>query len=135
MDQKPEVQRMYLELQMITAQIKDNENQMQQLEEQLVGIALSKQSLEDFSSVKKDREILVPITNGVFAKARLEENNELLVNVGTGVVVKKTVEDSKKIIEKQFVEIQKMQRQLLSKVSELSVKAQRIEREISKLVK
>ena len=135
MDQKPEVQRMYLELQMITAQIKDNENQMQQLEEQLVGIALSKQSLEDFSSVKKDREILVPITNGVFAKARLEENNELLVNVGTGVVVKKTVEDSKKIIEKQFVEIQKMQRQLLSKVSELGVKAQKIEGEISKLVK
>lgn len=135
MQQNPKLQQLYLELQLITAQIREQEKQMQALESQLVDMAVSKQSLQEFSSAEKGKEILVPVTNGIFAKATLQENKELLVNIGSGIVVKKTIKDSVNIIEKQFIEMQKIQRQLLDNITEMSVKAQDIEKEINKLVK
>ena len=123
MKNQQKMQQMYLELQLLTAQIREQEKQLQMLESQLMEIAVSKQSVEEFSKAKTGKEILFPVSTGVFAKGELKDNKELLVNIGSNTIVKKTVEETKKIIDKQFVEIQKVQRQILESITKLSQKA------------
>lgn len=120
---------------MMTAQIREQQKQIQLLETQLIELAASKKSLDDFENIKKGNELMVPVSPGIFAKAVLQDNKELLVNVGASVAVKKTVADTKKLLEKQFIEIQKMQREFLGNIQKLDSQAGKIEEEISLLTK
>ncbi len=133
--QKDQLQQKYLELQLITAQIREQQKQMQLLENQLVELANSKKTLDEFENIREGSNILVPISPGIFAKATLKNNKELIVNVGAAVTVKKTVEDTKKLIEKQFIEIQKIQKEVFENIQNLNSQAEKIEKEISQLAK
>jgi len=133
--QQENIQQKYFEMQMIASQIKEQQKQMQLLENQLIELATSKKSLDDFEKVKEGNAIRVPLCPGIFAEAELKNNKELLVNIGASVIVKKTVYEAKKIIESQFTEIQKIQKQSIENIQKLNSQAQKIEREISLLSK
>jgi len=133
--QQENIQQKYFEMQMITSQIKEQQKQMQLVENQLIELAIFKKSLDDFEKVQKGTEIKIPLCPGIFAEAELKNNKELLVNIGVSVVVKKTIDETKKIIEKQFVEIQKIQRKSIENIQQLNLKADKIERELSLLSK
>ena len=72
------------------------------------------------------------MTAGIFAKTSLKENDALLVNVGAGVIVKKSVPETKELIQKQFVEVQKLQRDITTEIETLAQKAQKLEQDISR---
>ncbi len=52
-----------------------------------------------------DGEVLVPLANGIFVKAQVQNKKEVLINVGYNTVVKKTLEDALKLVQKQEEEI------------------------------
>lgn len=125
----------YTELRLIDQQIRQIQKQLQELENQVLEIMYVQQSLDDLKEVKVGKEILVPVSNGIFAKAALKENNELLVNVGANTVVSKDVDSVKKMLEENINEIKKLETRFLQDLQQLSMRATGIEKEMSTLVK
>ena len=89
-------------------------------------------SLDEFAKTKNGEEMFSSIGPGIFAKTSLAENDNLLVNVGAGVIVKKSVSETKELIQKQFVEVQKLQRDITTEIQNLVQKAQKLEQSISR---
>lgn len=128
---KEELQKKYLEYQLIDQRIKQLQQQMQTAEQQLIEIMATLQSLDEFALLDEGSEILVPVNNGIFTKARLKKENKLLVNVGASVVVDKSIEDTKKLIEKQEQDMEKIRDQIAENINMLVEKATVLEKELS----
>lgn len=129
--EKEELQKKYLEYQLLDQRIKQLQQQMQTAEQQLIEIMATLQSLDEFALLDEGSEILVPVNNGIFTKARLKKENKLLVNVGASVVVDKSIEDTKKLIEKQEQEMEKIRDQIAENINMLVEKATVLEKELS----
>jgi prefoldin alpha subunit len=132
-EKKEKLQEFHLKLQFLYEQIKEIEKQNQIFNNQVAELTLTAQSLDDFKNIKERTEILVPLNQGIYAKAELKNNKELLVNVGSNVSVKKNIEDTKKLITDQVEEIKKLQQQMALNLQKLTSQAGLIEEEINKI--
>jgi prefoldin alpha subunit len=133
MDEK-EAQKKYLEYQFLHERIQLMQQQLQNVEQQLGDSVITKKSLEEFSELNDNDEILIPINNGIFAKAKLVKENELLVNVGASVVVDKSVKDTISLIEKQQNEIEGLRNQIAQTINAFVERAAQIERELNEII-
>src|SRR3989338_7202130 len=132
-EKKEQLQKMYLELQVLDHNIKQIQNQLQTMENQIMEMLYIIQSLDELKDMNLNSEILVPLSSGVFTKAELKEKDKLLVNVGANVVVEKEPNDVKKMLEKQAQEIKQLQIKSLNELNKLVSRASSIEREINKI--
>ena len=132
---KPEenIQKLYVEFQMLSNGIKQMEKQSQVLENQLMELVSTNQSLEEMKKIKTGTEILVPLSSGIYAKAELKENSNFIVNVGSSIALGKDLNSTKKIIEEQILEIRNMQKNLSVELQENVSKAALIENEMQKI--
>ncbi len=134
-EQEAKLREKYTQLQMLDQQIKQIQQRMQELENQVMEIMYVQQSLDDLKNTEKGKEILVPVSNGIFVKADLKENNELLVNVGANTVVSKDVKSVQKMLEKNIDEMKKMETRFLQDLQRLSTQAAGIEQEMNSLAR
>ena len=125
-----DTQQKYLELQMLNSQIQQVQQQIQTFNNQLQELEFLKQSLSEFKDVKKDSEVLVPLSSGMFMKAKLLDTKELMLNVGGNVVVKKTITESVKLIDKQVDEINKYRDEMLETFQKIMIKSKVIETQL-----
>ncbi len=110
-------------MQMMQKYLEDVEQQGQELE-------LIHQAIDEFSNEKTDKEILVPIVNGIFFKAKLTDNSKFLVNIGAdGTIIELDSDKAKNIIKEQIEKIRENQvlisleyDKLLQKFNELNKK-------------
>lgn len=132
-DIQKKLQQKFMEMQMIDQQIKYFQKQIELIENQVIELETSKQSLSDIGNTKTGSEILVPLNNGIFAKAELKDNKKLLVNVGASTVVTKTVSQVSELISGQIDEIVNAREEIISQLNTLVANANRIRDEIRKL--
>jgi len=130
---KKKLEERYMALKMIDQQFKQTQKQIQLIEQQAGELDSTKEALDDLKNVKEGTEILVPIANGVFAKATINSPNKLIVNVGAGASVTKGLDDIKKIVESQADELHKLGEELSEQMQMLAAQAQAIETEMESL--
>jgi len=121
------MQQQYMEMQMINQQMNQIQQQIQMIEAQLIEVETTKNALRDLQKTKIGSEILAPVSNGIFIKATLSDNEKLRVNVGSGTVVEKSIPEVIKIIEEQESEIRKAESQMSAELEKLTTKALEIE--------
>ena len=127
-----ELQQKYFELQMLEQQLKALQNQIFKMDEQLVEIRLAIENVEELKATQKGKEILVPLTQGIFIKSELKDNEKLIVNVGANITVEKTIEETKDLLKKQHVEISKYKEELESTMQNLEDEFTKLASQIEK---
>ena len=135
MKNQEKMQEKYLQMHMIDQQMKQLQQNMAAFEKQVEDMALVEESLRDLKNVKEGSEILVPLSSGIFVKAKIGDTNEYLVNVGSSVSVKKKGEDVIALIHEQQVEIQKIILEAAGQLEALARQAQDLQEEINALLK
>lgn len=131
--EEEKIQKLYIEFQMLSNTIKQLEKQSTLLENQLIELISTNQSLEDMKKVKPGTEILAPLSSGIYVKAQLKDGNNFIVNVGSSVALNKDIVSTKKIIEEQILEIRKMQENFAGELQGNADKAASIEKEMKKI--
>lgn len=126
-----ELEQKYSELQYMQQHLQQLNKQMQELEQKSQEIIAIKTAIEDLKSQKKDTELLVPISNGIFIKAKAVDMKNLLVNVGADVVVKKTPEDTKELLDTQSKEIDKYKKNIYEQMVMISEQIRLVEQDLS----
>ena len=127
-------QEIYMEFQALEQHIKQLQGQLEMVTQQLMELSVTNNSLDELNSIKTGKEIFVPISSGIFAKANISSTTELLVNVGANVVVQKDVPSTKKLILQQIEEIKKVQMQFMNELDKMTSRASELEMELQKLV-
>jgi prefoldin alpha subunit len=112
-------QNKYVQLQMIDQQARQLQQYMQTFDQQLVEIRSVIGSLNELAKLKKGDTILAPIANGIFVKAKLDDNQEVKVNVGNNTVVTKSIDNAVKMLRGQEAEITQYRSDVLAKLEEL----------------
>jgi len=117
-------QENYQELQMLDYQLRQLQQVIENLDNQLVQVSEIKTSLLAFEKINTEEEALMPIANGIFAKGRSSKDKTLLVNVGNNVVLEKTVAETVKMMDEQMVELENYRSELNAQASQLMIKLQ-----------
>ena len=128
-----ELKEKYVELQLIGEQIKQLQQQAQVLEEQSVELTMTLQGLEDLEKTTQDKEILVPISTGIFTKAQLKAGQGLIVNVGGNILVKKDVKTTIEMTKDRIETVEQYQKGTLQNLQTLATRANELDEELTKL--
>lgn len=131
---RKEIEQRYMALKIIDQQIKQAQKQFMLLDQQANELDTTKEALNELSKIKAGAEILVPIANGVFAKATLTDGYSYIVNVGANTSVTKPVDAVKKIIDEQSVEIRKAEEEIGEQLQQLAMQAQAIEQDMQHIL-
>lgn len=123
----------YLELQILEHQLKQVNQQILNLDNQLLELQRIGDNLDDLNKAKKDTELLVALGGGVFSKAELKDNKSVLMNVGANIVVEKDIPSSKRVISNQIGQIKDVVKQLEQEFQILAVNSQAVQQELQKL--
>ena len=132
-EKEEKLQKLYVEFQILNQTIQQLEKQSTAINNQLMELMVTNQSLEDIKKTKEGTEILVPLSGGIYAKAELKDSKNFIVNVGANITLVKDVDSTKKLIEDQINEIKKLQENLVNQLQEQTTKATSLEQEISKI--
>lgn len=120
----------YFELKVIEEQMGQIQNQISILESNISEFENSIKYLEDLRG-KSDEDAFVPISMGIYAKAKLQDTDKFIVNVGAGVAVEKSLEDTQVLVKKQLEDMRSYREQMLKGMQLLSSRAEEIERKVS----
>lgn len=132
-EQEEKVQKLYIEFQMLNQQIQQLEKQNEALNNNLMELMMTSQSLDDLKDIKEKTEILVPVSAGIHAKAEIKDVKSFVVNVGANIALVKDLNSTKEIIKNQIVEIRELQESLAEQLQERIAKASSMEQEISQI--
>ena len=127
-------EEIYMEFQVLEQNIKQLQKQLELITHQLIELNVTNNSLDEFNRINVGKEIFVPLSSGIFAKAEIKDTSELLVNVGANVVVKKDIVSTKKLIQRQIEEINKIQKQMIEELEKLTGHAAQLENQLQGLV-
>ena len=127
-------QEMYMEFQVLDQHIKQLQKQLEMVTHQLIELTVTSNSLDEFNNIKNEKDVFVPLSSGIFAKASIKDTSQLLVNVGANVVVKKDVAETKKLISNQIEEIKKVQKNMIDELDKMTEHAAQLEKQLQDLV-
>ncbi|MBI2130117.1 prefoldin subunit alpha [Candidatus Woesearchaeota archaeon] len=134
-EKQKELKEKYMELQMTNEQFKKLQEQLQMIMQQGIELNNTIGNLDEFKKIDKGNELFVPVTGGVFAKAKLVDSENVLVNVGAGVVLKKPIDDVKTLLSDQLEQMNAVQQEMLSNLQMVGERVQQLDNELQELVK
>ena len=141
-DKNKEHERLHQELHQRSAELQYMEEHFNKLsshykeyENKIVDIAAIKESIDDIKKQEVGSEILVPLANGIFIKAKLSEKDNFLVNVGSDVVVRKDSEQAKILLDEQAKEINTYKENIYQQMINISEQIRNVETDIRNLQK
>ena len=133
-EKEKKAQEMYMEFQALDQHIKQLQKQLEMVTHQLFELNATSNSLDDFKKIDSGKEIFVPLSSGIFAKANVKDTSELLVNVGANVAVKKDITSTKKLIQEQMEEIKKIQKQMIDELEKMTSHAAQLQMKLQELI-
>ncbi|MBL7100895.1 MAG: prefoldin subunit alpha [Nanoarchaeota archaeon] len=132
MTDKNELNQKYMEFQMLDQNLKQVNQQLLNLDNQLLELQGIEENLGELKKTKKNTEILVALGGGVFSKAELKENNTILMNVGANIIVEKDIPASKEVIGHQIDQIKDFMKQLEQEFQMLAANSQALQMDLQK---
>lgn len=127
---KEDIQKKYLELQILEQQISQLQQQSQILHQQIQELTFLSESIEGISQIKDNTEILIPLGAGVYAKGELKDNKELIMNVGANTTTIKSVKEARMVIEDQIAQLKNMLDQIASELTRANATGHDLQHEI-----
>lgn len=129
-----QMQEKYQQFQVLQQHIEQISEQVQLMNQHSAELDSSLDSIAELEKMAVGNEILTPITNGIFLKTSLQNNNTLLVNVGADTVVEKKVPDVLKLLQEQKTEMIQRIVEAEALLKQLSEQAMKIYQEVQENV-
>ena len=126
-----ELQKQYYELKSIDEHIKKLDKELTVVENKLSELDTIKGFVNDIS-VMSEKDALIPLTDGIFVKAKLSEQGEFIVNIGSNICVPKSTAETIALLDSQTTELTKYRDQIIAKMGALDEMARGIETEFSR---
>lgn len=128
MDKQEEIQKK-IEYKALDSRIKELEQNIMIVEQQISELQLSQISLDELENIKNGTEMRAPIGPGIFVKANLADNKKVLLDLGAKVLCKKSIPEVKEILQQKFDKMAKIHTTLLIEINNLIRDIAKLEQE------
>jgi len=119
-------QEKYMQFQMLQQQMEKINEHLEMLQQRQADLEISRNAVAEIAKTAVGNEILVPVADGIFLKAKLLDNKKMIINVGADTTVEHPVDHVVGLLEKQeeemverITEVEEVQAQLQSQVAAL----------------
>lgn len=129
-----EIQQKYMELQMLTSQLKQAQQQIEMLTQQVSEMGKVHESLEEISKSEAGTEIMLPLGAGIFVKAKLDSADEVVMNVGSDVAVNKSLKEAIELVHGQTEEMGHIIEEMRANFQGGASNVQEMQAELQKLI-
>ncbi len=133
MADKNKLQEKYVELQLLSMQIKQLEEQLNVLDQKAQELVILRESMRRLGELKASAKSLAPIGPGIFVPGTVDPTKGVLINVGAGVIVNKSFDEAENTINTQLHQIEDITLELSNNLRAMAEQAQVTELEIDKL--
>jgi prefoldin alpha subunit len=123
----------YMQFQMLQQQMEQVSQHLEMFNQQLSELDISINAVKELETAEKDNELLAPIADGIFFKAKLIDNQKLVVNVGSNVTVERTVPEVVVLLKEQKKETSKRMQEADEVMQHISKEAMKIYQEVEDL--
>ena len=123
----------YMQFQMLQQQMEQVSQHLEMFNQQLAELDISISAVKELETAEKDNELLAPIADGIFFKAKLIDNQKLVVNVGSNVTVERTVPEVVVLLKEQKEETSKRMQEADEVMQHISKEAMKIYQEVEEL--
>ena len=114
------------------AQAEQLQYQIELLNQSIAATQITGETIESLKNLQDGQEILLPLGNLAFIKAKLTDSSKVLVNVGASVVLEKEIDTAKDQIDQRIESLTKSQMQLRQGLQQIIQKLQQLRTEIEK---
>ena len=115
------------------AQLEQTQMQLEFLNQLLTTTRLTEDTIKHLENLQDGQEILLPLGNLAFIKAKVMDSSNVLVNVGASVVLKKPIEKALEVFEARLENLNKSQIQIQQIMQQLIQKIQQIRAEVEQI--
>lgn len=122
-----EMKEIYQKIKELDEKAGNIEERIKKTDDQINEAFHSKQAVDDISRVEEDTEILVPVVNGIFVKARLVDGKNMKVNIGSDVVSEKSTDETKRLLDEQIKELRQYRDKLSDQFDKVLVEMRTME--------
>jgi prefoldin alpha subunit len=130
---KKKLQEKYVELQLLSLQIKQLEEQLSVIDQKCAELENLKGALHKLHKISPGSKSLVPLGQGIFVEGNINETDKILLNIGAGVMVKNTISEAEENITKQLEQLEGIILELSDNLKKYVAKAQAVEAEVANL--
>lgn len=127
------IQQKYAELYQVDMNMRQLQQQVEAVNQQIMELEFVVQNLDDFKNVEMNSEANCMLSPGIFVKAKITDNKNVLLNVGGGTVVEKSVDQAKELLQQQSWELRNLQDELLHNLDQFTEKANKLKEEFQSL--
>jgi prefoldin alpha subunit len=124
---KENKQELMIELKTLDDELKKLNTHLENMNEQIAELNDSKHIVNKFSELKKQDEIRVPLSSGIYIKASISDTKNLMINVGGNVTVEKTPKQVIEILDSQLTELSGYRDQLIGQMQTIIARIEEIQ--------
>ena len=117
------------------AQVEQVQVQLGLLDQSIRTTQITLETIENFKNLQDGQEILLPLGNQVFIKAKLADSSKVLLNIGAAVVLEKSVDKAVESLNQRVEELSKQQTQLKQGLQQMVQQMEQLRTEIENLVR
>ncbi len=129
-----ELQKKYMQLQIIKQQFSALMEEKTAVTEKLTEISTTIEAMKKLPAVKKGEEMWSSIGSGAFVRSDIKDTENVFVAAGAGVVIKETREKGIQILTGRMKELEKIDTELAAEINKFGEAAARLEQELQHAV-
>jgi prefoldin alpha subunit len=126
-----ENQSKLIEFQVLSQSIQNIHNQIKNIDSNLNEFQILRNSIEELKKIDENKEIIIPLGQGIFTRGRITEKDNLLNMVGANILIEKNVENTIININNQIKDLANAKKELEEEMNKNIEKVQEIQGELN----
>ncbi len=131
MAQDQEVQAISYTIQVLEEQANMLNERQDYLLETLQGLTITQNTIDELEQLQEDHEIILPIGNRAYLKAKVQEPSKILIAVGKDVIMEKSLPDARAYTQKMMDEVKDAQKKTKEQLSQIVKKLDELKTALS----
>jgi len=130
-----ELQRMYVQLQVMKKQLNEMMEQKMMIEQKINETMETINSANHIRKVNKGQEMWTSLGSTLHVKSKIEDTENVAIGIGAGIVAKKTIDEALQILEKRLNELVDINNQMSDEINSYSKKINQTEEKFQTMAK
>ena len=132
-EDKKELQRKYLQMQMLQQYLKTMEQEKSMVEQKIIEMQTTLAALENMQKTKEGKEMWSPLGSDCFVQSDLKQTDQVIVGVGAGFYASKPIPDAKEVLVSRQNELEKIHKEMTKEMTSLVNQLQQLQPELARL--
>lgn len=125
---KPSREQLAAEYSMLAQLAEEMQKEIALVQNMIAEIDNASQTLKHIGELEDEKEILIPVSSNVYAKAKMKKQEKFLVLIGSNILVEKTLEETLEFMKKQREELQNLLNKRLEDLKKVAGRIEEIRR-------